>query len=223
IYGNYCGFWALTAFNTRNPLLFQGFRLQAQIPPTRLLLVPILLDPRFPTLACGRVAPRKGECRNVGIGDLQSLIGVFWQDAHIRAGQRRAADAVEDVALEFGPVFARYSHVAAVIEGFLQGLAQFILAGKLRNPPLQRLVYEPGRYFQLIGIYCVLWAVGVARSRHARVSSNLEDFESICTSGLYECTGAAGSFNISKASSSWLRVNSVAFAAAHKPFSELNV
>ncbi len=48
--------------------------------------------------------------------------------------ERRAVAAVEDVAFHARAVFARDGHVAAIVEGFLQRVAQLGLGRQLGNP-----------------------------------------------------------------------------------------
>jgi hypothetical protein len=47
--------------------------------------------------------------------------------------QRGGGAAVEDVAFDFGAIFAGEGDVAAVVEGFFQGDADFFVGGELRR------------------------------------------------------------------------------------------
>ena len=53
--------------------------------------------------------------------------------------QRRTVAPVEDVAFHPRAIFARDGHVAAIVEGFLQRVAQIGFGGKLRNPAFDLL------------------------------------------------------------------------------------
>src|SRR5438552_2221019 len=126
--------------------------MQACSGSTRGLLFPVFLDPGFPTLACSRVAVAKSERSDVGIGDFLAISSVFWQNADECRLQRRAGDAIEDVAFENRAVFARQSDVTAVIECFFKRLAEFVFGGEFRNPAFDGFTLAAGSDFQLIGI-----------------------------------------------------------------------
>src|SRR5262249_44528533 len=145
---------------------------------------------------------------------------------HIRICKGVASYSIENVAVDFASVFSRESHIAAIIEGLLQSLANFLFARKVRYPTLHAFANSSWSDFQLIGINCCICsalAVRVRRTTHARVSSSWPLFDWICTSGLYVCTGLTGSLSSVKAAESLYLLENVAFAVAHNPLSPLKV
>src|SRR5712671_4651430 len=194
--------------------LLERLRLERQTALASGLFLPIFANPGFPALACRWVAAGERECRNFGIGNLYSLVGIARQKSHERAFQGSASHAVEDVAVDFAAIFLGDGYVAAIVERLFQRLAKFAFAGKIRDPALHTFVDGSGRYFEGLWINLAVGfgvmgrvrrsvAFGMRRSAHARVSSSCDlPLELICTSGLKACTGLVDSLSIASASES---------------------
>ena len=65
---------------------------------------------------------------------------VFRKEADYRIFQRGGGAAVEEVAFDLGSVFAGDGYVAAVVEGFFEGDADFFFGGELGDPAFEIFV-----------------------------------------------------------------------------------
>jgi len=154
--------------------------------------------------------------------------------------ERGGGTAVEEVAFDFGAVFAGDGDVAAVVESFLQGLAEFFFRCQLGIPAFQLLVLGARGYFERVGIGVLRMFFDVASffACHKIKSFTTEDTEENRIYARVSCsscdddegaiwingfTGACGSSSMCRASSSLYRVKSVPFTVARKPDSELKV
>src|SRR4051794_30082282 len=78
----------------------------------------VFVDPGFPTLAGGGVAPAEDEARDFRIRNRQLVAG--WQkQAHGGRLKRGAGAAVENVAFDGLAILARDRDIAAVMKGLL--------------------------------------------------------------------------------------------------------
>ncbi len=101
--------------------------------------LPILADPGFPAFAGGGVASGEGESGDVGIRDGNLLRRIFRDETHDRFREGRAIAAIEDVTLHARAVFAGDGHVATIVEGLLEGGAEFGFGDEVGNPTFDRL------------------------------------------------------------------------------------
>ncbi len=151
--------------------LVERFRFDCGLLSSRLAL-PVFADPRFPALACRRIAPAKGQARNFGKGDTLPRTSIRRQNSYQRRRERFAFFAVVHVAFYLAAVLAGDRDVAAVIEGLLERQPDLLFTRERRHPALQLFVSKARNDFELVRI---------GRSfRHARVSSPAL----ICTNGL---------------------------------------
>ena len=98
-------------------------------------LLPIFADPGFPAFAGGGVATAEGEGGDVGIGDGNLLRRILQNEADDGVVECRAAAAVEDVAFDARAIFASDGDVAAIVESFLQRVAQLGFGGEVGIQP----------------------------------------------------------------------------------------
>src|SRR5450631_59220 len=126
--------------------------MQTQILLPGRLLLRVLLHPSFPTLTGGGVAPRKRQGSNLRIRHCNLLIRILRIKPNDRLLQRSPCPTVEQITLDLRPIFARNSHIAAIVESLLQGDAKFFLSGELRDPPFQSLMRRPRRNFERVRI-----------------------------------------------------------------------
>ena len=89
----------------------------------------VFFHPGFPAFAGGGVAAGEGESGDVGVGDGDFFVGVFREEADDGIFQRGGGAAVEEIAFDFRSVFAGDGYVAAVVEGFFEGGADFFFGG----------------------------------------------------------------------------------------------
>src|SRR5664279_1734704 len=178
------------------PTLIQAFRFQRNTLFASGLLLPVLLNPCFPTLAGSSIATAESQGSDIGIRYGKLLHGILRDQPDYRLSQRCSIAAIEDVALDARSIFPSDGNVAAIVECGFQSLAQFSFGSPLRNPALNLLTGAARHNFQGVHGQVML---GFA---HARVSSSLSTELPICTSGLKVCTGRVVSFNIAAASSS---------------------
>ena len=99
-------------------LFFQRFGVEAEVFLAAGFFLGVLFHPSFPGFAGGCVASGEGEGGDVGVGDRNFLVGVLWVEADLRVCERFSGAAVEEVAFDFGSVFAGDGDVSAVVEGF---------------------------------------------------------------------------------------------------------
>ncbi len=66
--------------------------------------------------------------------------------------QRCSGAAVEEVAFDLGSVFAGDGDVAAVVEGFFEGLAEFFFGGEGGDPAFEFSCSTAGSDFERVGI-----------------------------------------------------------------------
>src|ERR1700723_4632720 len=85
--------------------LFQGFGLEAQTALAGRLLFPVLAYPCLPTFSGGGIAAREGECRDIGIRNLLSLIGILGKYAHKGIREHGTGNSVKNVAFDFLAIF----------------------------------------------------------------------------------------------------------------------
>src|ERR1700738_4701330 len=198
------------------------------------LFLPVFTHPGFPAFAGCRVAPGKGQCRDFGIRNSDSLVGITRQNANEGTLQRCASYAVKDIPINFAAIFLGDRHVATVIEGLLQRHAQIVFGSERRNPAFHAVVHGSWSHlksfrvkfrvnFRIKGSVCRAVPVGMRWSAHARVSSSCVLLELICTRGLNACTGFAGSFSRANASESSYFPAKADLAAAQMPRSPLKV
>src|SRR5271154_2292756 len=157
-------------------MLLDGFRLPRRCSLAYALLFPVLTDPGFPALARLRIAPAKRQRRDIAIRELLPRRAIAGHHPYKACLQRRAAYAIENVALGHRAILASYGHIAAIIERRFQRLAHILIGGQLRHPALHAGMREPRRNFQLFGIELpgrssMTMALGVTRGTHACVSS----------------------------------------------------
>src|SRR5271157_727381 len=114
------------------------------------LLLPVLADPGFPAFASGGVASSEGQGGDIGIRNRNFLRRILRNEAHDGGVERWAVAPVEDVTFHARTIFARDGHVAAVVEGPLQRIAQFGFAGQLGDPAFDLVVVAAGGDFQRI-------------------------------------------------------------------------
>src|SRR4029077_1546274 len=198
--------WVYSGGKNRALRLLQGLRLKGQIALSGRLFLPVFTHPGFPALARSGIASGKNECRDFGIGNFDTLVGIARQDADKGAFEGGAGHAVENITVDLAAIFFGDGHVAAVIESFFQRFAEFALRRELRHPAFHAFVGGSRRDFEgfrVDGGVGRAVPVGMRRSAHARVSSScVLPPELICTSGLYACTGFAGSCSRASASGS---------------------
>src|SRR6266480_4039990 len=137
-----------------SPVLFllQRLRLKRNILLARGFLVCVFLHPSFPALASGCVATGECDGGDIGIRNRNLLRRIFGIDPYAGVSQRRPAPPVEQIALNLRAVFASNGDVATIVERFLEGAANFLLAGEFRNPALEFLVSPTGDDFERIWI-----------------------------------------------------------------------
>jgi len=63
----------------------------------------------------------------------------------------RAGAAIEDVAFDTRAVFAGDGDVAAIVEGFLQRIAQFGFAGEIGDPAFDLVALAAVDDFEMVG------------------------------------------------------------------------
>src|SRR6266700_4523427 len=121
-------------------LLLQRLWLERNILLAGGFLFAVFLHPSFPALASRCVAAGKREGGDIGIRNRDFLRRILGIDPYEGVSQRRPATPVENVTLNLRAVFASNGDVATIVERFLEGAANFLLAGELRNPALELLV-----------------------------------------------------------------------------------
>ncbi len=142
----------------------------------------VFFHPGFPAFAGGSVAAGEGEGGDVGVRDGGFFVGVFRVEADHRVLQRFRGAAVEEVALDFGSVFAGDGDVSAVVEGFFEGLAKVFFVGERRDPAFEVFMGRAGGDLEGVGIGVgrVLFGVAGFFACHGRLfcqgSINEPDF-----------------------------------------------
>ncbi len=131
--------------------LVELFGFDADVLLAGLALLPVFAHPGFVRSSGGGVAATEGQRGDIGIGDGDALVAVSGKDADERIGQSLSRAAIEDVALEFAAVLAGDGHVAAVVEGLFQGLADFFFGSEFGDPALKVLVGGAGGDFLGVG------------------------------------------------------------------------
>src|SRR5438876_7180666 len=126
-------------------LLLQRLWLERNILLAGGFLFAVFLHPRFPASAGSGVATSKCEGGDIGIRNRNLLRRILGIEPYEGISQHRPAPPVEQIALNLRAVFASNGDVATIVERFLEGAANFLLAGELRNPALEFLV-SPTRY-----------------------------------------------------------------------------
>ena len=112
----------------------------------------VFFHPGFPGFAGGSVASGEGQGGDVGVGDGNFFVGILRVQADLGIFQRGGGAAVEEVAFDLGSVFAGDGDVAAVVEGFFEGLAEFFFGGEGGDPAFEFLVLGAGGDFERVGI-----------------------------------------------------------------------
>jgi hypothetical protein len=137
------------------------------------LFLGVFLHPGFPGLAGGGVASGEGQGGDVGIRDRDLIVRILRVEADYGVFQRCRGATVEEVAFDFGSVFAGDSDVAAVVEGFFQRLAEVFVAGYARDPAFQIFVLSAGSDFQRVGVDVRGMLVDVAGFFACHINSKL--------------------------------------------------
>src|SRR5580700_5316107 len=120
--------------------LIQGFRLEGNALLAGCLPLVVLPHPVPPLLAGGAVLAGEFDCGDLGVAHLPLLRGAGREILHAGAGEGRPRPAVEDVRLDALAAFQHERHVAAVVEGLLEGPAQVVVCCERRDPALQVVV-----------------------------------------------------------------------------------
>jgi hypothetical protein len=114
----------------------------------------VFFHPGFPAFSSSGVASGEGERCDIGVEDGDFFVRVFGVETDQGILERRRGAAVEEIAFDFGAIFAGDSYVAAVVEGFFEGDADFFVGGELRDPAFEIFVGGAGSDFEGVGI-CV--------------------------------------------------------------------
>src|SRR5437870_2534073 len=121
-------------------LLLQRLWLERNILLAGSFLCRVFLHPCLPAFAGSGVAASKREGGDIGIRNRDFLRRILGIEPYDGVSQRRPAAPVEQIALNLRAVFASNGDVAAIVERFLQGATNFLLAGELGDPALELLV-----------------------------------------------------------------------------------
>src|SRR3989441_1922166 len=132
--------------------LLQRLRLKRNVLLASGFLFGVFLHPRLPALAGGCVAAGEREGGDIGIRNRDFLRRILGIDPYEGVSQRRPAAPVEQIPFNLRAVFASDGDVASIIERFLEGTANFLLAGELGDPAFELLVSPTGDDFELIWV-----------------------------------------------------------------------
>ena len=104
-------------------------------------------------LPAARSLPLNSSAGNLGVAHFALLRRVGSEVLHEGLGQRRAGLAVEDVGLDPLAVLERQRHIAAIVQGLFESLAQILVAGQRGHPAFKLLVLGPRSQFQRLDLF----------------------------------------------------------------------
>src|SRR6185312_13535328 len=117
--------------------LLQLFRLNGNIFFSSGFLLPVFLHPGFPAFARGHVAATESKGRDFSIRNRGLAAAVLRKEPYERFSKSLPIAPVENVTFNFASVLTRDEHIAAIVEGAFQCLAQICLGSERRHGPFQ--------------------------------------------------------------------------------------